>query len=96
MAQLTVRGLDQELIRRLEHRAAQNGRSAEAEHRAILEAALESAGQEDFWAVAERLREAIRREHGVQPDSARLVREMRDERSDWLGERDDTTKPRRG
>jgi plasmid stability protein len=40
MAQLTVRNLDQELVVRLKMRAAEHNRSAEAEHRAILEAAL--------------------------------------------------------
>ena len=40
MAQLIVRHLDDELVRALKRRAAQNGRSAEAEHRAILRRAL--------------------------------------------------------
>ena len=40
MAQLTVRKLDDALVRALKIRAAERGRSAEAEVRAILEAAL--------------------------------------------------------
>ena len=40
MGVLTVRKLDDELIRALKLRAAQHGRSAEAEHRLILEQAL--------------------------------------------------------
>lgn len=40
MADLIVRGLDDELVRSLKERAARHGRSAEAEHRAILAAAL--------------------------------------------------------
>ncbi len=40
MAQLIVRKLDDDLVRRLKIRAARNGRSAEAEHRPILAAAL--------------------------------------------------------
>lgn len=40
MAQLIVRNLDQELVRRLKMRAAQHGRSMEAEHREILRQAL--------------------------------------------------------
>lgn len=40
MPSLIVRGLDDELVRRLKERAARQGRSAEAEHRAILEQAL--------------------------------------------------------
>ena len=40
MAQLIVRNLEPELIRRLKLRAAQHGRSMEAEHREILRQAL--------------------------------------------------------
>ena len=42
MAQLIVRNIDEELVRRLKLRAAAKGRSAEAEHRAILRQVLES------------------------------------------------------
>lgn len=41
MAQLTVRKLDDQLIRALKIRAAERGRSAEAEARAILREALQ-------------------------------------------------------
>lgn len=41
MPQLIVRRLEQRLVRALKERAARRGRSAEAEHRAILEAALQ-------------------------------------------------------
>jgi plasmid stability protein len=41
MASLVVRKLDDEVVRRLKERAKANGRSAEAEHRVILEAALQ-------------------------------------------------------
>lgn len=40
MPTLTVRNLDAHLVRRLRIRAAEHGRSAEAEHREILRAAL--------------------------------------------------------
>lgn len=40
MAQLIVRNLNDGIIRRLKVRAAQNGRSAEAEHREILKEML--------------------------------------------------------
>jgi plasmid stability protein len=40
MASLIVRRLDDDLVRRLKERARAHGRSAEAEHRAILETAL--------------------------------------------------------
>jgi plasmid stability protein len=37
---LIVRNVDAEIVKCLKEKAARNGRSAEAEHRAILEAAL--------------------------------------------------------
>lgn len=40
MAQLIVRKLSEQLVRRLKERAVQNGRSAEEEHRMILQQAL--------------------------------------------------------
>ena len=40
MADLLVRGVDEELVRALKERAGAHGRSAEAEHREILAAAL--------------------------------------------------------
>jgi plasmid stability protein len=40
MATLTVRNLDDTVVRRLRIQAAEHGRSAEAEHREILRAAL--------------------------------------------------------
>ena len=43
MAQLIVRNLDPEIVARLRRRAAQHGRSVEAEHREILREALLSA-----------------------------------------------------
>lgn len=40
MATLTVRNLEDDVVRRLRVRAAEHGRSAEAEHREILRTAL--------------------------------------------------------
>jgi antitoxin FitA len=40
MADLLVRGVDDEIVRALKERAGAHGRSAEAEHREILAAAL--------------------------------------------------------
>lgn len=40
MPNLIVRNLEEALVRKLKQRAAKHARSAEAEHRAILEAAL--------------------------------------------------------
>jgi len=42
MADLLVRGVDEGLVQALKKRAGAHGRSAEAEHRAILAAALMS------------------------------------------------------
>ena len=81
MGQLLVRNVDDELIRRLKERAAAHGRSAEAEHRAILETALRPSG-EGFIEKAARLREAMRGR--VTTDSAELIRADRDR--DWYND----------
>ena len=74
---LTVRGLDEALVRKLKLRAARHGRSAEAEHRLILRQALEGEAL-DFWAAADRLRRDLsRRAHS---SAAELLREDRDTR----------------
>jgi antitoxin FitA len=44
MAQLIVRNVDDDLVRRLKLRAAEHGRSAEEEHRQLLRAALRAEG----------------------------------------------------
>ena len=44
MAQLIVRNIDEDLVRLLRIRAAEHGRSAEAEHREILRVALQPGG----------------------------------------------------
>jgi plasmid stability protein len=75
MAELIVRNIDSELVQRLEMQAAQNHRSVEAEHRAILEEALRPAPS-DFWQRAADLRAATRGRRAT--DSAVLVREDRD------------------
>lgn len=75
MAQLTVRKLDDEVVRQLKIRAARNNRSAEAEHRAILEATLRPR-EEDFWHRAEALRAATRDREAT--DSTLLVRRDRE------------------
>ena len=56
MAQLLVRDVPQDVVDALKRRATENGRSAEAEHRLILEQALRP-GRADFWerAAAQRL-----------------------------------------
>lgn len=48
MATLLVRGIDESLVQRLREQAAANGRSAEAEHRAILALALGGTRRRSF------------------------------------------------
>ena len=51
MADLLVRGIDEDLVRALKERAEAHGRSAEAEHRDILAAALARPGVRRFAEV---------------------------------------------
>lgn len=74
MGQLIVRGLDDILIQALKRRAARVGRSAEAEHRAILEQVLQPE-TETFTEAAERLRAKTPRQT---TDSTDLIRRDRD------------------
>ncbi len=95
MATLTVRNLDDELVRRLRIRAAQNGRSAEAEHREILRLALIGVEQQepiDRELVAARLAEFRNRLAGRgSPSVVELLEESRNERMEQLmGVRDGT------
>lgn len=87
MATLTVRNLADDIVRRLRIRAAEHGRSAEAEHREILRQAL--TGDDDRLAqrqlAAERLAEFRRRTAGRgSPSAAELLAEVRGERSERL------------
>ena len=86
MATLTVRNLADDLVRRLRIRAAEHGRSAEAEHREILRANL--AGGEQHVAreqAAARLAEFRRRTEGRgSPSSADLIGESRRSRAEDL------------
>jgi plasmid stability protein len=75
MSQLLVRKVDEDLVLRLKQRAARAGRSAEAEHRLILEEALRT-GKPSFAERARRHREALAGR--VHTDSAELIREDRD------------------
>ena len=80
MATLTVRNLDEDLVKRLRIRAAEHGRSAEeAEHREILKASLVGSEQHAAWKQAtSRLAEFRRRTAGRgSPSSADLLEESR-------------------
>lgn len=73
MAQLTVRGVPDEVAAALKARAARSGRSAEAEHRRILEEALRPHSA-DFFEVARARR--VKLPPGA-PSTTDLLREDR-------------------
>ena len=77
MAQLLVRGVPEDVVEALKRRAEEHGRSAEAEHRIILENAL-CAGRAGFWERAAALRAATRGRISIPSED--LVRQDRDER----------------
>lgn len=83
MATLTVRNLDDDLVRALRIRAAEHGRSAEAEHREILRQVL-TGGRPPSprAAAAERLAEFRHRTAGRgSATAAELLRESREGRA---------------
>ena len=77
MGQLLVRDVPDTVIAALKKRAKQHGRSAEAEHRVILQETL-AAKAEDFWLKAAKLREATKGR--IRTDSADLIRAGRRQR----------------
>jgi plasmid stability protein len=86
MATLTVRNLNEAVVRRLRVRAAEHGRSAEAEHREILQTVL--LGHEKTptrQQAAERLAEFRRRTAGRGSQAAaELLEQSRAERMETL------------
>jgi antitoxin FitA len=79
MGQLLVREVPDNVIAALKKRAKRHGRSAEAEHRDILQNALKPS-HEDFWARADKVREELRATGRKFTDSVVLIRQARDER----------------
>lgn len=78
MPDLLVRNVDAALVRRLQQRARDNGRSIAEEHRQILAEALLGGSREDIHELAARLRKLTRgRKH---TPAVELIREGRDER----------------
>jgi antitoxin FitA len=75
---LLVRNLDDDLIVRLKRRAAQHGRSTEAEHREILRQALAAEVEPSFDMLAADLRKLTKRRK--QTPSEILLRSGREER----------------
>lgn len=90
MATLTVRGLDDDLVRKLRVRAAEHGRSAEAEHREILRQVLVSGAPPDRAEIARRLA-AFREATGDRTTGAvaDLLTESRRDRMNRLAGPDD-------
>lgn len=82
MGMITVRDIDESVLRALNERASAAGRLLEEEIRETLQQSV-SAQRQDFW---ERMRQR-RAGYGdrVFSDSAEILREMRDERSEQLG-----------
>jgi plasmid stability protein len=75
MAQLTVRNVDESIAAALKERAAKAGRSAEAEHRRILEEVLRPSPSSDFFTEARTKR--IKLAQGS-PTTAEILRADRD------------------
>jgi antitoxin FitA len=75
MAQILVRDLDDDLVKRLKKRAKQNGRSLEAEIRIILDQS-DTITMADARKLADKIRACFKGKK--QPDSAELIREDRD------------------
>jgi plasmid stability protein len=75
MANLVVRNLDTRIVDALKQRAARHGRSAEAEHRAILEEALLKPKKKSFAEVLASM-PAV----GQDQDFERVEDEYREER----------------
>ncbi len=86
MATLTVRNLDADVVKRLRVRAAEHGRSAEAEHREILRMTLLGSERQAARAdAALRLAEFRRRTAGRgSSSSAELLDETRGGRAEHL------------
>lgn len=88
MTQITIRRLDPLVIEGLKKRAAAAGRSMEEEARQILSDAVESAQIARQRAWLENMEKTQHALFGdkVFPDSTALIREMREERSEYLAE----------
>ena len=78
MGQLLVRDLDDAVIRRIKQRAAAHGRSTEAEHRAILEAAVREEGGARPIESSRRFRQELK---PTGPDGTDIIRAAREARA---------------
>lgn len=84
MGMITVRGIDDSVLRALHDRATAAGRSVEEEVREIL-AQTVTPPHQDFWECADRLRASFGNQ--VVSDSGAIASEMRAERFSQIGER---------
>ena len=75
---LLVRNLEEDLVVRLKRRAVRNGRSTEAEHRAILRQALSAEVEPSFLELAKRMRELTKGRRHTPAET--LQREGREQR----------------
>jgi len=81
MAQIVVRGIDEDIMKAFRERAKERGVSAEQAVRELIEqAAREALRTRDWHSDVTAFRERLRRQYGTLPASADLVREDRDER----------------
>ena len=78
MPQLLVRDIPEETVAALKKRAKEHGRSAEAEHRAILQDALKP--KVDHWKEIDRLRHELAESGRTFADSTESIRRDRDTR----------------
>jgi plasmid stability protein len=78
MASISVRNLDDDLVRRLKRRAARHGQSAEAEVRDILRHVLSGEPEGNFDELAAQFRALLAGRHFTPSED--LIREGRDER----------------
>jgi len=77
MANLTIRNMEDSVVERMKEKAAQNGRSLEAELREVVRQAASRRTRQELLAAADRI--AAMTPKGVkQTDSAELIREDRD------------------
>lgn len=77
MANLTIRNVDDEVVKRLKKKAKDNNRSLEAEVRELLKQSANRKSTNELLAIADRI--AAMTPKGVkQTDSAELLREDRD------------------
>ena len=83
MAQIVVRGIDDDVMRRFKERAKQQGKSAEQAVRELIAKTVEEEYVQSDWSRrADEFQERMRRKYGG-PDpmsSADLIREDRDSR----------------